>query len=470
MAVRTGEGLFPLDTGQGGVLLTESGVIDSRRWLIDPDSSMKRLIYTSPSFAAQLRKLDRRHVPEVELSSYVAGIIKEVIKEGDKALLGFAEKFDGAVLTVKSLAVGKKEWDTASSGVPPKVKRALALAHKNVLAFAKMGLRKNWSMRNAQGAEVGEVYQPFQRVGIYVPGGSAPLISTVMMTVTLAQAAGVREIVVCTPCDTSGQVNAAMLHALKLAGATEIYKVGGAHAVAALAFGTKTIRPVDKIIGPGNKFVVEAKRQLFGAVAIDLLPGPSEIMVLADGSANPAFVAADLLAQAEHGKDSQVLLATTSRELLDAVEREVENQLSMLPRKEIAAESLKTGGTLVLVKDMEQGIALANAWAPEHLSLVVENEKAVLPRITSSGAIFLGHYSPVAVGDFLAGPSHTLPTGGAGKSFPGLTVDQFQRRTSIVKLSAKALEKSAPIVQLFAEIEGLAAHGRSATIRTGQHL
>lgn len=430
---------------------------------------MKRLTYTSPSFAASLRKLDRRHVPGVELSSYVAGIIAEVVKDGDKALLGFAEKFDGSVLTAKTLAVSAREREAATAAVPAKVKRALALAHKNVLAFAKQGLRKNWSMKNAQGAEVGEVYQPFQRVGIYVPGGSAPLISTVMMTVTLAQAAGVPEIVVCTPCDKAGKVNDAMLHALKLAGATEIYKVGGAHAVAALACGTKTIRPVDKIMGPGNKFVVEAKRQLFGAVAIDLLPGPSEIMVLADETANAAFIAADLLAQAEHGKDSQVLLATTSAALLDAVEQEVENQLSMLPRKAIAAESLRTGGTLVLVKDLEQGIALANAWAPEHLSLVVKNEKAVLPRITSSGAIFVGHYSPVAVGDFLAGPSHTLPTGGAGKSFPGLTVDQFQRRTSIVKLSAKALEKSAPLVELFAEIEGLAAHGRSATIRTGGH-
>ena len=431
---------------------------------------MKRLSYTSPSFAAQVRRLDRRHVPSAELSGYVAGIIAEVVKDGDKALLGFAEKFDGAKLSVKTLAVTPAELEEAAVAVPAKVKRALALAHKNVRSFAKKGLRKNWSMENAQGAEVGEVYQPFQRVGIYVPGGSAPLISTVIMTVTLAQAAGVPEIVVCTPCDKEGRVNAAMLVALKLAGATEIYKVGGAHAIAALAFGTKTIRPVDKIMGPGNKFVVEAKRQLFGAVSIDLLPGPSEIMVLADDSANPAFIAADLLAQAEHGKDSQVLLATDSEALLEAVELAVENQLSMLPRAALARESMESGGTLVLVKDLEQGIALANAWAPEHLSLVVRKEKKIIPQLRTSGAIFVGHYSPVAVGDFLAGPSHTLPTGGAGKSFPGLTVDMFQRRTSIVKLSAKALEKSAPVVELFAEIEGLAAHGRSATIRTGRPL
>lgn len=429
---------------------------------------MKRLRHSSPSFAAQLRSLNRRHVPGTELSAYVAEIIGEVARGGDEALLRFAEKFDGAKLSAKKLAVGEAEWAAAAAGVPTKVKRALALAQRNVRAFAKRGLRKDWSMKNAQGAEVGEVYQAFQRVGIYVPGGSAPLISTVLMTVSLAQAAGVPEIVVCTPCDASGQVNPAMLHALRVAGATEVYKVGGAHAVAAMAYGTKTIRAVDKIVGPGNKFVVEAKRQLFGAVAIDLLPGPSEIMVLADETANPAFVAADLLAQAEHGKDSQVLVATTSEALLDAVEVEVANQLSMLPRQEIAAESLRTGGTLVLLRDLEQGIALANAWAPEHLSLVVQNEKEVLRQIRTAGAVFVGHYSPVAVGDFLAGPSHTLPTGGAGKSFPGLTVDQFQRRTSVVKLSAKALEKSAPVVELMAEIEGLAAHGRSASIRVGR--
>ncbi|MDB6134073.1 MAG: histidinol dehydrogenase [Verrucomicrobiales bacterium] len=431
---------------------------------------MKILSHTSPSFDAQLRRLDRRHVPSTELQEYVAGIIAEVRDGGDKALLACAEKFDGAKLTAKSMGVGPDEIENASAGLPARVRRVLGLSHKNVLAFAKQGLRKNWTRRNAQGAEVGEVYQPFRRVGIYVPGGTAPLVSTVIMTVTLAQAAGVPEIVVCTPCGKDGKVNEAMLHALKLAGATEIYRVGGAHAVAALAFGTKTIRPVDKIMGPGNKFVVEAKRQLFGAVAIDLLPGPSEIMVLADETANPAFVAADLLAQAEHGKDSQMLLATTSRDLIVAVERELENQLAMLPRRDIAQASLDTGCWLVHVRDLEQGIEVANAWAPEHLSLVVRNEKPMLPKIRTSGAIFVGHFSPVAVGDFLAGPSHTLPTGGAGKSFPGLTVDQFQRRTSIVKLSAEAMRKCAPAVELLAETEGLAAHARSASIRVDGHF
>lgn len=429
---------------------------------------MKVLTHTSPSFAAAVRKLNRRHVPSAELQSYVAGIIEEVKNRGDAALVEFAAKFDGAKLTAKRLAVTEAEFAAAEKSVPANIKEALAAAHHNVLAFAKKGLRTNWKMRNAQGGETGEVYQPFQRVGIYVPGGSAPLVSTVIMTVTLAQAAGVPEIVVCTPCGPDGKVNPAMLAALTLAGATEVYRIGGAHAVAALAFGTKTIRPVDKIMGPGNKFVVEAKRQLFGAVGIDLLPGPSEIMVLADHTANPAFIAADILAQAEHGKDSRMLLATPCRELLTAVQTQIKHQITTLPRAEIARESLRTGCWLVLTKDLDQAVDIANGWAPEHLSLAVDDEDEqdrLLPNIRTSGAIFIGNYSPVAAGDFLAGPSHTLPTGGAAKSFPGLTVDQFQRRTSIVRMNRRALVRSAPVIEKFSEIEGLAAHGRSATLR-----
>jgi histidinol dehydrogenase len=431
-------------------------------------TAMKVLTYNSPSFAAALRKLDRRHIPAMELQTYVAGIIEAVRKRGDAAVVEFASKFDGASLTARSLAVTGKEFSAAEKLVPADVKQALAAAHKNVLAFAKRGLRESWTMRNAQGAEVGESWQPFQRVGIYVPGGTAPLVSTVIMTVTLAQAAGVPEIVVCTPCGPDGAVNPAMLAALKLTGATEIYRVGGAHAVAALTFGTKTIRPVDKIMGPGNKFVVEAKRQLFGAVSIDLLPGPSEIMVLADDTANPVFIAADLLAQAEHGKDSKVLLATPSMKLLTAVQKQIARQLASLPRAGIARRSLQSGCCLVHTKDLAQAVEIANAWAPEHLSLVVGEKDAerLLPAIRTSGAIFVGSFSPVAAGDFLAGPSHTLPTGGAGKSFPGLTADQFQRRTSIVRLSREALRRSAPFIEKFSEMEGLAAHGRSATLRT----
>lgn len=426
---------------------------------------MNILSHKSPTFAADLLSLDRRHIPTPELMAYVGNIIDTVRSGGDKAVADFANQFDHASLSPHDLAVPPDVVAAASKSVPSKVKKALKASCRNVVAFAKRSLRKDWDMKNEQGAVVGESYQPFQRVGIYVPGGTAPLISTVIMTVTLAKAAGVPEIVVCSPCGPDGRINDAMLYALHLAGATEIYRIGGAHAIAALTFGTESIRPVDKIMGPGNKFVVEAKRQLFGAVAIDLLPGPSEIMVLADDSARPDFIAADLLAQAEHGRDSKVLLATPSLKLLRAVEKEVARLLDLLPRADIARASLESGGYLVHIKDLNQGVAIANAWAPEHLSLVVRNDRKLIPLIRTSGAIFVGNYSPVAAGDFLAGPSHTLPTGGAGKSFPGLTVDQFQRRTSIVRLNRSALRKSEPFISTFSEIEGLAAHGLSASIR-----
>jgi histidinol dehydrogenase len=249
-----------------------------------------------------------------------------------------------------------------------------------------------------------------------------------------------------------------------LAGATEVYGVGGAQAVAALALGTKTIAPVDKIFGPGNRFVVEAKRQLFGRVAIDLLPGPSEILVIADRAANPAWVAADLLAQAEHGADSGAVLLTDSRQILEATVREIAKQAATLPRGEILRASLKNA-TLALVSSMDEAVRLANAYASEHVSLQVKKPRALAPQLVTAGAIFLGGYSPVAVGDFLAGPSHELPTGGAGKSFAGLTADQFQRRTSLVELDRRSLEKSVPLVEAFARVEGLDAHGRSARIR-----
>jgi histidinol dehydrogenase len=343
-------------------------------------------------------------------------------------------------------------------------RRALRAAHANVTSFARRSLRRSWSGRNAQGAKVGERFDPFRRVGIYVPGGTAPLVSTALMTCTLAAAAGVPEIVAVSPAGPDGKLNTALLAALHLAGATEVYRVGGAQAVAALACGTRTIRPVAKIFGPGNSYVVEAKRQLFGRVAVDLLPGPSEILVIADRTANPAWVAADLLAQAEHGRDSVAVMLTDSARTLEAVAREVEAQSALLPRGDILRESLQ-GGALVLVRNLAEAAAIAEAFSCEHVSLQVAQPGRLADRLHTSGAIFLGGWSPVAAGDFLAGPSHELPTGGAGKSFPGLTVDQFQRRTSIVEFNRAALAKSAPIISTFAALEGLAAHGRSADLR-----
>ncbi len=424
---------------------------------------MKLIDTATKSGLAAAKKLDRRADPGTEVCSTVATHLAAVHERGDAALIELAEKFDRVKLTTKTLAVTQAEIDTAARALPAATRRVLAASHKNVTAFARAGLRKSWKMKNAQGAEVGERYAGFDRVGIYVPGGTAPLVSTVLMTVTLAKVAGCREIVVTTPCGADGKIHPALLAALKLAGATEVYRLGGIQAVGALAYGTKTIRPVDKIFGPGNKWVVEAKRQVFGRVAVDLLPGPSEILVLADDSARPDWIAADLLAQAEHGHDGMVVCVSPSQSVLDATIAALKSQAATLSRQAALKECELV---FVKVRDMEEGLALTNAFAPEHLSLIARDEARLVPRLTSTGAIFLGNHSPVAVGDFLAGPSHTLPTGGAGKSFPGLTVDAFQRRTSVVKLSAEAIRKSAPIVEAFALLEGLDAHARSATIRT----
>ena len=416
------------------------------------------------NYARFIRSLDRRARATPAVEKTVRDIIAAVEREGDAALIRYTKTFGGPALTAKELRVPAKELSAAWRTLDAPTKRALSAAHKNIRAFARRSLRQNWSTRNAHGAKVGERFDPFHRVGIYVPGGTAPLVSTALMTCTYAAAAGVPEIVAVTPADRDGKVNKALLAALHLSGATEVYKVGGAQAVAALACGTKTIRPVAKVFGPGNSYVVETKRQLFGRVAVDLLPGPSEILVIADRKANPSWVAADLLAQAEHGADSIALLLTDSAPLLKSVEREIDRQASELTRGAILKKSLRSAA-LVLVARMADAVAIANDFASEHVSLQVAEPARLAPELTTSGAIFLGGYSPVAAGDFLAGPSHELPTGGAGKSFAGLTADLFQRRTSLVEIGRSSLRKSVPIIEAFARVEGLDAHGRSASIR-----
>ena len=420
---------------------------------------MKILRHTQPGFLKALTSLKRHSEPTDDVRNTVAAIIADIRKRGDAALLDYTAKFGGPKLKATQLAVNE------SASVDAPTRKAIATSHKNVFAFAKKSLRKSWSGRNAQGARIGERFDPFQRVGVYVPGGTAPLVSTAVMTVTLAAAAGCPEIVAVTPCGKDGTVNPALIFALRHAGASEIYRVGGAQAIASLAYGTKTIRPVQKIFGPGSPWVVEAKRQVFGQCAIDLLPGPSEILVLADATAKAAWVAADLLAQAEHGHGSSIVFITDSARLLAAVEKEIRAQAATLSRREYLTEVLDQNAALVLVKSLADGVAIANDFAPEHISIVAKNEDALARDIRTSGAIFLGGWSPVAAGDFVAGPSHTLPTGGAGKSFPGLMSDMFQRRTSIVRLDRASLAKSVATIEQFSRIEGLDAHGRSARIR-----
>jgi histidinol dehydrogenase len=426
---------------------------------------MKILSHKDKGYPAFVRGLKRRAIPGDDVREVVAGIIRDVDQRGDKALVEYTARFDGASLSPGKLAITAAEFDAARDAVTPQTRDAVARSLKNIHAFARRSLRKDWSAKNAEGATVGERFTPFDRVGVYVPGGKAPLVSTALMTAGFAAAAGVPEIVAATPCAADGSVNPALLYALEAAGVTEAYKIGGAQAIAALALGTPTIRPVDRIFGPGNRFVVEAKRQLVGAVSIDLLPGPSEVLVIADKSADPSFIAADLLAQAEHGGDSIVGFITDSKAMLNRVTKAIDRQLGRLSRATIIRDVLESGTFLLHAGSLDEAVAICNDFCPEHLSLVTSDENHWLGKIRTAGAIYLGPYSPVAVGDFLAGPSHTLPTGGAGRSFSGLRADQFQRRTSIVKLDAKAVAKSLPVVAEFARIEGLDAHGASAAIR-----
>ena len=426
---------------------------------------MRTLRFSDPTFSEDIRFLDRHSAPSAEVHATVSNIVERVRVEGDSALFELTKKFGGASLTAGTVRVSAAEFKAALKSVPQATRDAIAAAHANVKSFAERSRRKDWSGRNAQGVRVGERFDPFERVGIYVPGGTAPLVSTAVMTCTLASVAGVPQIVVTTPAAADGKVNESLLYALHATGATEVYKVGGAQAIAALAFGTASISPVAKIYGPGNAYVVEAKRQVFGRVAVDLLPGPSEILVIADSSANPAWVAADLLAQAEHGHNSVVVLATDSARLLAAVEREVQEQAARISRRQHVDEVLRDTTWLVLVKKIKDAVTLCNQFAPEHASVVTNDDDAIAAQLRTAGAIFLGGYSPVVGGDFVAGPSHELPTGGAGKSFPGLTVDQFQRRTSLVRFDRASLKKSLSAIRAFSAIEGLDAHGRSAEIR-----
>ncbi len=428
---------------------------------------MKVLRHADANFAEKLRELTAASsLFDPEIEQRTRAILLDVYLHGDDALLEFTEKFDGAKLAAGQLAVTQAELMTASLKADESLRAAVAEAKKNIANFAKKSLRKNWQTRNSQGASVGEKFDPFQRVGVYIPGGTAPLVSTALMTITLARVAGCPEIAVCTPCGKDGAINPALLFAARAAGATEIYRAGGAQAIAALAYGTSTIRRVQKIFGPGNAYVVTAKRLLVGHVAIDLLPGPSELLVLADETANPKFIAADMLAQAEHGSGHErVWLVTTSAKILRAVEGEVTKQLPKLARREFIQSALQNNGWLIQVKSLDDAVAVANQLAPEHCEVMTRNPRKLSEGILTAGAIFLGPWSPTVLGDYVAGPSHTLPTGGAGASFAGLTVDQFQRRTSMVEYNRASLKKALPAVKKFAELEGLGAHGKSAEIR-----
>jgi len=395
-----------------------------------------------------------------------ATVLADIKRRGDSAVLKYARQFDRAPLTMTKLRVSKVEITAAKKEVDAEFKKAAKEAHKRIAQFAVAGLREDWKIPAPQGGWLGEKFVPLNRIGAYIPGGTAPLASTALMTLTLAQVAGVPELVACTPSRADGTVNPYILYALDLAGATEIYKVGGIQAIGAMAYGTKTISKVQKIVGPGGPYVTAAKRLVYGEVALDMVAGPSEIAVLADDSANPAHVAADLLSQAEHGTGSEkALLIATSEKLAKAVRVELTEQAAKLNRQEPVAKVLARGCILVVVADIEKGIELCNRFAPEHMEVITKRAEAVAKKINTAGAIFIGPWTPEAVGDFAAGPSHVLPTGGTAAFFSGLTVEDFRRRVSLIHFKKGDLEETASVVEAFGRVETLDAHVRSASIR-----
>ncbi len=393
-------------------------------------------------------------------------VLAEVRERGDEAVAECVKKFDGADLKPSQFAVTPAERKAAIESVDSDFKRCAMDVHRRITRFAQAGLRKDWNIPTVKGGVLGEQYVPLARVGCYIPAGAAPLASTALMTVTLARVADVREVVACTPAGAEGAVNPYLLYALDLAGASEIYKVGGIQAIGAMAYGTKTIRKVQKIVGPGGPYVTAAKRLVYGDVDLDMVAGPSEIAVLADDKARPDFVAADLLSQAEHGTGQEkALLVTPSQKLAEAVQAELVSQAKKLSRKEAIAKVLAEGTLLVVVENLDAGMELCNRFAPEHMEILTEEPRRWVQKVRAAGAVFLGAYTPECAGDFAAGPSHVLPTGGTAAMFSGLTVDSFRRKVSVISLTRADLKDVLQIIEAFGRVEELDAHARSATIR-----
>lgn len=430
---------------------------------------MQRIDYSGPETLLWLERWARGSEERAdETRASVATLLKEVRTRGDAAVFELARRFDKAELNASNLRVPEYELASATKLLGRSARNALEASIEGVTKFHKRTLPKDWSARNPNGATVGERFYPISRVGLYIPGGQVPLVSTVVMSAVLAKVAGCPEVVACSPCGPDGKIAPALLAALHMTGVREVYRIGGVQAIGAMAYGTESIRAVDKIFGPGNAYVVEAKRQVFGTVGIDLLPGPSEVMVIADEKAEPEWVAADLLAQAEHGSGRErVCLVVLSAGKLAAILDALESQLAQLPREEATRRVIREGAVALVVPDLATAAAAANAMAPEHLELEVEerHHHKLLKLITRAGAIMLGGWSPTAVADFVAGPSHTLPTATAARFSSGLRVMDFLRRSSVVRYDRKSLERALPAVRTFGAMESLAGHARSLEVR-----
>lgn len=393
----------------------------------------------------------------------VLQILSAVKQEGDAAVRRFTEKFDGVRL--EQLTVTNEEIVAALAETSEEVLEALKEAAENIRTFHEKQARQSWMQTSPTGTLLGQIIRPLKRVGIYVPGGRAAYPSSVLMNALPAKVAGVEEIVMVTPPDKEGRIDPGVLSAAKIAGVTEIYKVGGAQAVAALTYGTDTIKPVDKIVGPGNIYVALAKREVFGLVDIDMVAGPSEIVVLADEQANPVYIAADLLSQAEHDPMASAVLVTTSETLAAQVQAELESQLAELPRREIAEASIRDYGAICVVNDLQQGIQIVNQLAPEHLELMIQDPFQYIGQIENAGAIFLGEYSSEPIGDYFAGPNHVLPTNGTARFSSPLNVDDFIKKSSLISYSKTDLLNNGSKIIALAESEGLTAHARAIEFR-----
>ena len=409
-----------------------------------------------------------RVTPEADVAAIVSDIIADVKENGDTAVKAYCAKFDKAELT--SLEVTPEEIQAAISQVEPEFLDILREAAENIRSFHSRQVRNSFVIADKPGVVLGQKITPIEKVGVYVPGGTAAYPSTVLMDTIPAKIAGCPQVVMVTPPGRDGKVNPAILAAADLAGVNRIFKVGGAQAIAALAYGTESIPRVDKIVGPGNAFVAEAKKQVFGRVSIDMIAGPSEILVIADGKSNPVHVAADLLSQAEHDKLASAVLVTDSEKLAQAVQAELERQLPLLPRQEIARASIENNGKIIVAETLMAGIEIANEIAPEHLELQVDDPFSYLDAIQNAGSIFLGRSCPEALGDYFAGPNHTLPTSGTARFSNPLSVDDFVKKSQFSYYTPEALAKAADKIAAFAEKEGLRAHGRSVTIRKEESL
>lgn len=404
-----------------------------------------------------------RNMPMASVADIVTGIIEQVKSEGDAAIFALTEKFDGVKLS--SLEVTKEEIEEGVSKVEPEFIGILERAAANIRKFHERQVRNSFIINDSDGIVIGQKIIPVDKAGLYVPGGTAAYPSTVLMDAIPAKIAGVPLVVMITPPAKDGKVNPAILAAAKVAGVDKIYKAGGAQAIAALAYGTETIPKVDKIVGPGNAFVAEAKKQVFGLVSIDMIAGPSEILIVADGKTNPRYAAADLLSQAEHDKNASAVLVTDSYEFALAVQKEIEAQLPKLEREEIARASVENNGKIIVAETLDAAIEIANEIAPEHLELCVDNPFDYLDKIRHAGSIFMGRNCPEALGDYFAGPNHTLPTSGTAKFSSPLSVDEFVKKTQYTYYTKDALSRVAEDIAVFARKEGLTGHAKSAVIR-----